>query len=376
MSLIKIFLIFLINNYEINSEIINNIWEPESLYDYTKKYFLDNDNPDKSNNLKHMIIDPENYLKNNNLSDVNNAMEFLYNKYKINNYIFIISNIEIKKYKLNSTKELDMDKETERFLSKFNYIMYRENNYYDDSLTFMSMIFVNEAKIKIRTGLNLRNIIQEKDLINIVTAREIDLLEGNYYKVLYELINDFHKIYLENNEYYNSYFYKNKSRIIFSFIFILLTSAFIFIYVNYLPKGEREQKIQDFIYQNKNMKYKILFNYCCSICLSFFMPEKEKLKIENYLDKDLLKKEKTKILKCGHIFHKNCIRDWDKNYKECPLCIIDKKIKNNSKDDYLLKNIINDFVEIQRMAFPHKINKKQCNRIINNFLKDNETKIF
>ena len=376
MSLIKIFLILLINNYGILSDIINQIWEPESLYDYTKKYFLDNNNPDKSINLKHMIVDPENYLKNNNLSDIYSAMEFLYNKYKINNYIFIISNIEIKKYKLNSTKELDMDKETERFLSKFNYIMYRENNYYDDSMTLMSMIFVNEAKIKMRTGLDLRNIIQEKDLINIITAREIDLLEGNYYKVIYELINDFHKIYLENNEYYNSYYYKNKSKIIFSCIFILLTTVFIFIYANYLPKGEREQKIQDFIYQNKNVKYKILFNSCCPICLSFFMPEKEKLKIENYLDKDLLKREKTKIFKCGHIFHKNCIKDWEKNFKECPLCIFDKNIKNNNKDDYLLKNIINDFVEIQRMAFPHKINKKQCNRIINNFLNDNETKIF
>ena len=121
--------------------------------------------------------------------------------------------MEIKQYKLNSTKELDMDKEAERFLSKFNYIMYRENNYYDDSMTLMSIIFVNEAKIKIRTGIKLRNIIQEKDLINIIAAREIDLLEGDYYKVLYELTNDVHKIYKENNAYYNSYVYQNKNKI-------------------------------------------------------------------------------------------------------------------------------------------------------------------
>ena len=61
------------------------------------------------------------------------------------------------------------------------------------------------------------------------------------------------------------------------------------------------------------------------------MPEKEKLKIENYLYKDLLKKEKTIILECGHIFHKKCIKEWEKNYKECPLCDSDKKF---DKDDY------------------------------------------
>ena len=373
MSFILLLFGLLINYYEVFSNIITQTWDPESLYEYTKKYYLGDNNPGKSYNLKHMIVDPENYLKNNDISEVNKAMKLLYDNYQINNYIFIISDIEIKPYKRNSTKELDMDKELERFLSKFNYIMYRENNYYDDSLTLMIIIFINEAKIKIRTGLKLRNIIQEKDIINIASAREIDLLEGNYYKVIYELVNDAHKIYVENNAYYNSYYYKNKNNIIASFIFILLSTAFILIYSNYLPKGEREQKIQDYIFQNKNLKYKILFQYCCSICLSFFMSEKEKLKIENLLDKELLKKEKTKILECGHIFHKNCIKDWEKNNKECPMCLIDKKYNSN---DILLKDIINEFVEIQRKAFPHKINEKQCNRIIKNLLAENVKKIF
>ena len=372
MSFVYIFLILLIYYNEINSDILKEIWSPEQLYDYTKKYYLDNNNPKKSENLKYMIVDPENYLNNTNLSLINNTMKFLYDKYEINNYIFIISDMEIKQYKLNSTKELDMDKEAERFLSKFNYIMYRENNYYDDSMTFMSIIFVNEAKIKIRTGIKLRNIIQEKDLINIIAAREIDLFEGDYYKVLYELTNDVHKIYIENNAYYNSFVYQNKNQIILGFIFFLLIIIFICFYANYLPEGEREQKIKDFINQNKNVKYKILFKYCCEICLSFFMPEKEKLKIENFLDKERLKKEKTRTLECGHIFHKNCIKDWEKHYKECPLCSLDKKFDN---DDIFIKDIIKEFVELQRKAFPHKINENQCNRIINDFYKENNTKI-
>ena len=317
-----------------------------------------------------MIVDPENYLKNNNLSEIKQGMKLLYDKFEINNYIFIISNIKIKEYKKNNKKELDIDKETERFLSKYNYIMYRENNYYEDSMTLMTIIFINEAKIKIRTGLKLRNIIQEKDIINIVYSKEIDLLEGNYYNVVKELINDFYKTYVENYKYYNSFYYKNKSKIFFSSIFIILSSIFIFIYANYIPKGEREQKIRDFIYQNKDVKYNILFQCFCAICLSHFMPLKEKLKIENFLDKDKLRKEKIEVLKCGHFYHKICIKEWEKTFKECPLCNIDKK-----SEDLFFKDIINEFVETQRKNYPHKINKDQCNRIINDFKKDNEKKL-
>ena len=68
MSLVLIFLILKIYYNGINSEIFNQIWYPELLYDYTKKYYLDNNNPEKAENLKHMIVDPENYLKDTNLS--------------------------------------------------------------------------------------------------------------------------------------------------------------------------------------------------------------------------------------------------------------------------------------------------------------------
>jgi hypothetical protein len=30
--------------------------------------------------------------------------------------------------------------------------------------------------------------------------------------------------------------------------------------------------------------------------------------------------DKIKILDCGHIYHYNCINDWFKRKKECPLC--------------------------------------------------------
>ena len=366
-----IFSILLLSTNGICLNNFNEIWDPESLYEYTKVHFLDDNNPDKSTNLKNMIVDPENYLKNNDISPLIKKMKLLYDKFEINNYIFIISNIKINQH--NKTREIDMDKETERFLTKFNYIMYRENNYYEDSMTLMSIIYINEAKIKVRTGIKLRNIIQEKDIINIISPKEIDLLEGKYYKVVNELIDDFHKNYIENYTYYNSFYYKNKTRIFFSIFFIILSSFLIFIYMNYIPKGEREEKIKDFLNQYKDVKYEVLFQNFCVICLYHFMSIKEKLKIENFLDKEKLKKEKIEILECNHFFHKNCIKEWSKREKECPLCFLDKRI---NKNEIYLKDIITNFVEIQRKFYPHKINKDQCNRIINNFLKENEKKIF
>ena len=351
------------------SEKVKETWDPELLYEYTKKYYLSN-NKDKNENLKHMIVDPENYLINKDILELNKRMKLLHDKLNINNYIFIISNLTIIPYR-NKTKIIDPDKEMDRFLSKFNYIMYRENNYYDDSMNLMCIIFIDEGKIKFRTGIKLRGILKDKDILNIIYKLEIDLLEGNYYNVIYEFLKDINVIYIENYSYYNSFYYKNKEKIFFTAIAILLITLFILFYINYIPECEHEKKINDFLYQNKNIQYKLLFKYCCAICLSYFMPEKEKLKIENFLDKNKLKKEKTKLLKCGHVFHKYCIDDWETLYKNCPLCKLNEIYYN--KNDCLIKDIVQEFCEIQREAFPHKINKAQCNRIVNNFKKENDS---
>ena len=120
------------------SEKVKETWDPELLYEYTKKYYLSN-NKDKNENLKHMIVDPENYLINKDILELNKRMKLLHDKLNINNYIFIISNLTIIPYR-NKTKIIDPDKEMDRFLSKFNYIMYRENNYYDDSMNIMCIV--------------------------------------------------------------------------------------------------------------------------------------------------------------------------------------------------------------------------------------------
>ena len=36
--------------------------------------------------------------------------------------------------------------------------------------------------------------------------------------------------------------------------------------------------------------------------------------------KNMIKGDKIKILGCGHIYHYNCINEWFKRKRECPLC--------------------------------------------------------
>ena len=114
------------------------------------------------------------------------------------------------------------------------------------------------------------------------------------------------------------------------------------------------------------------------------MPLEEKLKIENMFDKKRLKEEKTIFLECGHQFHEKCIIEWLKTQNKCPICRIsvkyDKNInidKNNNErsrlinfnfyNDYLLNDIINDVVDIQRDAYPQYLNEAQGNRIISKY---------
>ena len=336
-----------------------------------------------------MIVDPENYLNNADLSEINHNMKLLYDKFKINSYIFIISHLELSSYKKKHMDEVDMNSEVEIFLSKFNYIMYRDNSFYEDNMTLTTIFFIKDRKMRMRTGSSLREIIKDKDALNILNRRKNDLREKNYYKVVNELINDVYKAYISNYEYYNSFFYKNKITIFYSILFIIISLFFVWGYIGYIPESEREKKIKEFLERNKNKKIKKIFNQSCIICLDNFMPLEEKLKIENIFDKKRLKEEKTTILECGHQFHEKCIIEWLKTQNKCPICRINVKYDTNLNkkniefnanersrliniyDDYLISDIIVDIVDVQRDAYPHYLNEAQRNRIISDYKEEN-----
>lgn len=60
----------------------------------------------------------------------------------------------------------------------------------------------------------------------------------------------------------------------------------------------KQERLQDYIIVNKEFE-----NNECIICL-------ERMNIG----------EKIKILNCGHMYHNECINEWFKRKRECPLC--------------------------------------------------------
>ena len=388
-------IMLLINiSYNLSSTLNEEIraWNPDALYDYTKEKFLSENNPKKSYYLKHMLVDPENYLRNKDISKIIKHMEILYDKLKINNYIFLISNLELSQNKKINIEEVDMNAEVERFVSKFNYIMYRDNSFYEDNMTLTIVIFIKDKKIKMRTGRCLREIIKDKDTLNILNKRKDALRNEDYYKAVYDIVNDIYRTYTSNYEFYNNYFYKNRFKIFYT-IFILIMTIIIFIgYFSYIPETERERKIKDFFDKNRNKTVKKAFNESCIICLDNFMPEKDKLKIENLFDKKRLKDEKTNILVCGHKFHEKCIIKFLKVKNKCPICLINikydknmnRKNRNNDRQtresiDFvneisLVDDVICDIIYIQRNVFPHLINQSQGNRIISTYIDEKMVK--
>jgi len=335
-------------------------WTPETLYEYAKDEYQKN----------YMIIDPENYLLNEDVSLLKEKLRFIYKKYKIHTYIIFISYLNPNRF----NKNFDINEQIQRFTSRFNYLLSKDYSYYNDSMSLTTVFLIKQRKMRMRTGRLIKNTITDDDALELLNNRRDELRNEQYYKVAYDLIDDIYSTYEYNLVYHESFWYKYSSKII-TFLCIAFGALYVlYNYLTHVPESQREKKIKEFLDKNKNKPIKNIFNESCIICLDNFK-EEEQNNNDNKENKETQKKddEKTTVLECGHKFHDNCIINWLKKNNKCPICRINLNLgdNQNKSSDYDYQNnillgndnFVGNLIDIQEDVYGDEINGTQRSRI-------------
>ena len=191
---------------------------PHLLYEYAKQNYLLPNNKDNYANINYMIIDPENYLKSADLSKIKNKMQLLYDRFNLSSYIILISHLQLN----NDEKTSNISDEIERFTSYFNYMLYKNEQFYNDNMALITVFFIKERKMRMRTGRLVKEIITDDEALNILRNRKKNLRRGNYYKVIDKLIDDIYQVYEDTFIYHKNVLDKNIGTIFFYIIFFIV----------------------------------------------------------------------------------------------------------------------------------------------------------
>ena len=338
------------------------IWTPESLYNHVSNTFLHPKNPRLHQNIRHMIVDPEEYLKYADLKEAKQYMEYLYQQYKISSHIFFISHMK-SKFKL--------DEEIAEFVSKLSYSIYKNYEEYDEKMTLTAVFFIKDRKMRIKTSSALRENLTDYDCLNILNRRKNDLRNNNYQEVVNGLMKDILDTYKYNIE--NQSLGLGANDIIIYTILIIIVISVLFFILNQEKPSKQEDKVKAFLDKLKHKENKKeIFTESCIICLEDFPPNETIKGFENSGDKENLKKEETSILECGHKFHRKCIEDWLKKQANCPICRMQFNIKGNDTNNkqssggninFNFNSILSEILRIQSDI--NMLNQREINRIRN-----------
>jgi len=294
-----------------------------------------------------------------------NYQDMLYKKYNLSSYIIVVDYLDEKKEAIEECAINIGD----NIHKKYNV------NVSNAVLAFFSM---RSRRVTIRTGVVAKNHVSNFELSEIIKGIGNKMRRERYYSAFIQILEE-----IESN-------YKYKSSILISFIkfiwaifliFIVNVIIYAIIYVTYyilvyfilificallsyiidccknctkksLPNDDKLKKIVYFLKDQKSNK-KILTDNCV-ICLEKINNESEKEiennNIINNTEEDpteaLLVKENKKndvsVLKCGHMFHSNCIERWLKNKRECPLCRQKVDPKYNENDAQMVWGVQNE----------------------------------
>ena len=372
----------------------NKKWDDKSLFQYMSKKYLSLNNLQQIKELQYMIIDPNEYLKNEDLNECSQNMELLYKEYKVTFFIFIINSIKentVLSYQLRD------------FMYKINLEINKYNKDYEGNKVITALFSVEDNKMLIRVGSECRKLLSDSEALKIIKKRKDDLKNKKFKNMINIFSKDILDAYAKNYEKIQT-----NSPSLFKIIFyILIFLLFGYIYFNFIKynfssnlysenfiniemKSQLGKKIRDFINKNHNKKVKKLMEEYCLICVEDY----DKINNDNNVLFDFEESSKEKIvLPCGHIFHLKCISKWFQNEKNCPLCrakfeVSSKKDGNLNITNYILndnwvydnsynfKNIIEEFLRVQKILNPEEVNEDFCAKIINDFNNRKENNFF
>ena len=306
------------------------------------------------------FFDEKNYTKldinSKKMKYLYDYQDMLYKKYNLSSYIIIVDYLDEKKEAI------------EKCAINIGDNIHKKYNI-DVSNAVLAFFSMRSRRVTIRTGKVAKNHVSNSRLRGIIKGIGNKMRKERYYSALIQILEE-----IEIN-------YKYKNSIIIFFIaiiyIIIFTIAYlalyfisifililIFTFVSYiidfcknffkksLPNDDKLKKIVNFLKGQKSNK-KILTDNC-AICLEKINNEGEK-EIENNnvinnIEDDpteslLLKENKeddVSVLKCGHMFHSNCIARWLKNKKECPLCRQKVDPKYNENDAQMVWGVQNE----------------------------------
>ena len=376
--------LLLISNSPNNEFSKQNRWDENTLFQYIKEKYISTYS-NQIINLEYMVIDPNKYLKSDDIIDWTQNIELLYKEFKIISFVFIINSIKentILSYQLRD------------FMYKINQEIYKYNKNYDEKKIVSILFAVESNKMFIRVGSSCRPILSDSEAMKLLKKRNNDLKSKNIKKLIYDLSNDILRTYRKNYE-------QNKNKTISPlkiFFYIIILVLFCYIYYHFIKinfsnnkysenfikletKSEYGKKVKEFVKKNINKSIQKVMKENCLLCLENY---DMKTKNNNILfDLDESSNEKI-LLPCNHIFHQKCISQWFLKEKSCPLCLSEFEINkeegkininkyflnqnweyNNSID---FKNIIKDFLRIHKSISPDDINEDFSLEINNNYL--------
>ena len=312
------------------------------------------------------ILDPDELISNSSLLEINKNIA---NVKDVQIGVLIINKIS-KKYK--TSYHDSEDTRAKKFATEiFDFWGVGDREKQNGLLIFISKL---DRKFRIVTGKGAMELVSNDASDQIFENVKPKLKDNDFSGAILESIS------LIDDKLHPNVFTRFINYVGPKLVILLIVSVFVwFIYSSISDRTEKQsfdknlKKLQQ-LQREGQLNTNFLSNNC-AICLEEIKPsigpQQEELDDTNV------------ILKCGHNFHKKCLKDWIQKKNECPLCKkkdpmnpdTDLSEDNNLKSEERIansnnnNNFLSDLLYIQRTRYPSVSGYYSFNNITN----DSET---